>query len=104
MSSLKFTAEEPEGSIVTVQTFKILCDFLQPKTSLTIESAARSILDILPDKDPESTDVWSFGETCIEIAEQIPYYHSSHIKLAALLAHLRVSTKVNSKYTLEVRP
>ena len=70
------------------QTFDLLQDFLQPDTTLTMETTAQSVLTILGEQVPHSDEVWSFGEMCIEVAEQIPYYHPSQLKLVDLLEHL----------------
>lgn len=81
---------------MTDKASSILRDYLQPDTALTLDSAVQSSLDILPDKPAHSTDVWVFGEVCIELAEQIPYHHESQLKLAGLLERLGASTKVTS--------
>ncbi|KAI9837081.1 MAG: hypothetical protein M1819_000730 [Sarea resinae] len=94
MSSLDLKLEDPPGHALTDKTFRLLRDFLQPDTVLTMESTAESILELLPENAPLSTDIWSFGETCIELAEQIPYYHPSQLKLAALFEHLGQSAKL----------
>lgn len=102
MPPLNLTIEKPTGNIVIDKTLDFLRDFLQPTTALSLRSTACSILDVLPDKAPNSTEVWCFGETCIDLAEQIPYNHPSQVKLAALLEYLGKSTKLNTTYTLEV--
>ncbi|KAI9860061.1 MAG: hypothetical protein M1813_006409 [Trichoglossum hirsutum] len=81
------------SSSSTDKIFIILRDFLQPDAALSLESTAKSILDLLPEEAPLSTEVWSFGELCFELAEQIPYYHPSQIKFARLLEYLGRSTK-----------
>ena len=80
----------------------ILRDFLQPDTAVLLETTANKILDLLPDKSPNSNDVWVFGEICIELAEQIPYHHPSQLKLAGLLELLGKSTKIGRICVLEV--
>ncbi|KAI9762428.1 MAG: hypothetical protein M4579_000404 [Chaenotheca gracillima] len=96
MSSLDLQLEGLGDCTITDKTFAILRDFLQPDTALTLEGVAQSILDLLPEKAPHSTDVWLFGEVCIELAEQIPYGHPSQIKLTALLEHLGKFAKFTS--------
>lgn len=100
---LNLKIEGPIDHALTNKTFQLLGDFLQPDTALTLESTAQLILDLLPEKAPQSTEIWSFGETCIEIAEQISYHHPSHIKLAALLEYLAKSTKLGQIDTSKVR-
>ena len=101
MSSLDLKMDVPTASFCE-NLFPILLGCLQPDTAMTLKSTANSILDLLPEKDPNSTDVWSFGELCIELAEQIPYHHSSQLKLAGLLECLGKSTKLGQITTLEV--
>lgn len=98
MSSLDLDIERPTDTYCE-KTFPILRDFLQLDAAVTLESTAKSILDLLPEKDPHSDNVGSFGEMCIELAEQIPYHHPSQLKLAALLEHLGKSTKLGQIYT-----
>lgn len=88
MSSLNLKMEGSEGSRVNDETFKILRDYLQPGSSMTMKSAASALLGLLPEDAPFSTDVWVFGEMCLEVAEQIHYSHPSQMKLAALLEYL----------------
>ena len=87
MSSLNLKTEDPDDEIC-VKTLHILQDFLQPSSRLTVQSAAQSILKLLPGNDPYSIEVMEFGGTCIEVAEQIPYHHPSQIKLADLIEEL----------------
>lgn len=101
MSALSFKIEDPDDVLIN-KIFQILQDFLQPSSRLTVEDAARSILALLPDKAPVSTEVWVFGETCLEIAEQVPYHHPSQIKFAALFRELGKSSKFGSLQSSEV--
>lgn len=93
MSSLDLELEVPTESLAH-KTFHILHDFLQPDTASTLETTAQSILDLLPENAPYGHEVWIFGETCIEVAEQIPYHHPSQLKLAALLDYIGMSPKL----------
>lgn len=93
MSSLDLELEVPTESLAH-KTFHILHDFLQPDTASTLETTAQSILDLLPENAPYGHEVWILGETCIEIAEQIPYHHPSQLKLAALLDYIGMSPKL----------
>lgn len=96
MSSLKFELEDPTGEVIPTKTFNLLREYLQPNSTPTKVSTAQSILDLLPQSAPLSNEVWLFGETVLELAEQIPYHHPSHLKLVLLLDHLGTSTKLNS--------
>lgn len=73
--------------------FEILEDFLQPGTETSLGAAAESILKITPDKAPLSEEVTNVGRVVLELAEQIPYYHPSHIKLARVMELLTSSPK-----------
>ena len=89
MSSLHFIMQDPRGEDpIFDQTFDLLQDYLQPDSTMTIESAADSILNILPENDSSSMEVSSFGDACLDVAEQIPYYHPGQLKLADLLEYL----------------
>jgi hypothetical protein len=95
MASLKFQMEDPRGEdVVYDRTFDLLCDFLQPHTTSTRDSTAQAILKMLPENASDSMEVGSFGDTCIEVAEQIPYHHPSQLKLVDLLEYLGRSTKL----------
>ena len=72
----------------------LLRDFVQPQSTLTIESTAETLEDSLLGDDPLSGQVYTFGENCIEIAEQIPYHHPSQHRLVALLEYLANSPKL----------
>ena len=106
MSSLHLRLGDDEdpfapGSYET-KSFAILQDCLQPDTRLSQESTANSILDLLPENEPYPGNVWDFGGLCIELAEQIPYYHPSQLKLAELLRYIGMSTKLGKVTELEV--
>lgn len=102
MYSLDLKMEDPPGDAIPDQTFALLRDFLQPDSTLTLEFTARSIENLLPGKAPLSTEVWDFGESCIEVAEQIPYHHPSQLKLAELLEYLANSPKLGQAHTSKV--
>jgi hypothetical protein len=76
----------------------VLRDFLQPDSKISLREAAGSIMNMVPDNAQENAEVYSFGEICVELAEQIPYYHSSQFKLAQLLQYISTSPKFLSKY------
>lgn len=95
MSALDLKIEKP-ASTITLEAFHILRDFLQPDSRFTVKEAVRSALALLPNDAQNSDVIWSFGMTCIDIAEQIPYHHPSHMKLAALFEELGKSSKFGS--------
>ncbi|KAI9750028.1 MAG: hypothetical protein M4579_006634 [Chaenotheca gracillima] len=97
MASLTLEEEEPEEGSIVSKTFSIIRPFLQPGTKTTLESTARSILEILPESDSRSSDIKMFAQACIEIAEQIPYHHPSLIKLVDLLEDITPSPKFQFK-------
>ena len=78
MSSLDLKMEGPLDPF-SQKMFPILRDFLKLDKAM-MESTANSILDLLPEKSPNSTDVWTFGEICIELVEQIPYHHPAQAR------------------------
>lgn len=80
----------------------ILRDFLQPDTDLSLQEAAKAILVLIPVNASGYAEVCSFGEICVELAEQIPYHHPSQVKLTQLLHFLSASPKFMYKYTLVV--
>lgn len=101
MSTLDLIMEGPLDPF-SEKMFPILREFLQPDTAILLETTANKILDLLSEKSPNSTDVWAFGEICLELVEQIPYHHPSQLKLAGLLEHLRKSTKIGQIGILKV--
>ena len=72
----------------------VLRDFLQPTSALTLDAATQLTLDALPNDAAHSHESWSLAETCVELAEQIPYHHASQLKLAALMENLLRSKKL----------
>lgn len=80
----------------------ILRDFLQPDTKLSLQEAARSLLVLIPANASEHAEVCSFGEICVELAEQLPYHHPSQLKFVQLLHYLSMSPKFMYKYPLTV--
>lgn len=102
MSSLDLKMEDPPGDPIPDKTFALLRDFVQPDSIMTLDFTAKSLEDLLPSNAPLSTEVWDFGESCIEVAEQIPYYHPSQLKLAGLLEYLGYSPKLGQAYPSNV--
>lgn len=86
-SSLK-TTSSPDSSIPKeylpgdYKVFLILRDFLQPGSTITLRDAVDRIIEVFPDG---YSSLRSINTVCLELAEQIPYHHVSHLKLARLL-------------------
>lgn len=72
----------------------ILNDFLQPNSKVLLNEATESILALIPANAPSSAEVFNFGATCVELAEQIPYHHPSQQKFVRLLGLISRSPKV----------
>lgn len=81
----------------------ILTDFLQPDTKTSLKTAIESLLSLIPASASQHAEVYSFGEICVEIAEQIPYHHPSQIRLVQLLHTLSQSPKFIEKFLLRVK-
>ena len=92
MSSLALKLDEPDT--LTEKCFYFLRDFLQPNTTLTLESTVQSIVKLLPEKAAPTTEFWTVGVLYIELAEQIPYNHPSQHKLASLVQFIGRSKKL----------
>lgn len=103
-STLHLTQPEgPEDEVVADTTFQILNDFLQPESNSTLEATAEFILAFLSVKASHHVDIHIFGAVCIEVAEQIPYYHPAQYKLVDLLAYLGKRTQFISTLYEPVR-
>lgn len=70
--------------------FLVLCDFLQPESSLSTIDAVNCILEAFPDREVEYGAIII---VCLELAAQIPYHHPSQHKLARLLWSMGRSTE-----------
>ncbi|KAK2768831.1 hypothetical protein FQN54_000691 [Arachnomyces sp. PD_36] len=82
------------------RVFLILRDFLQPRSSKSLDETVKSILNLLPENAPESDEVWCVGQVILELADQIPYYHPSQVKLARVMEQLcrsKKTTEANHK-------
>lgn len=101
MYSLDLKTED-SGWPIPDKIFSLLRDYLQPDSTMTLEFTARSLEDLIPVNSPLSTEVLDFGDSCIEVAEQIPYHHPSHLKLAGLLEYLANSPKLGQAYPSKV--
>lgn len=100
MSFLDLELERPTDTL-SEKLFPILRAFLQSDAAMSLDSTANSILNLLPEKSPNSTDVWTFGELCIDLVEQITYHHPSQLKLVRLFEDLGKSTKLGGIYTFK---
>lgn len=95
MSYLDLHFEDPdESDDHSIRVHSIIENYLQPKTPTTLQKTSASILATLPKNKPSSTEVWTFGEVCILLAERIPYHHLLQLKLIALLEYLKLSPQL----------
>ena len=87
MTLTSFLFEDPDEESLRIP---ILCDFLQPDTKLSMESAVQAILDRFPVPldSPNNDQVSVFCGEAVSLTEQIPYDHPSMIKLVNLLGYV----------------
>ncbi|KAF7161733.1 hypothetical protein CNMCM5623_007220 [Aspergillus felis] len=52
------------------KVFQSLNDHLQPDSNMSLDSVVHSILALLPEKEPLSTEVWSVGKVVLQLAEK----------------------------------
>ena len=79
---------DPVGNRVFDETTTCLQQYLQPQSAETLESITGKILDLLPEGATNSHDMGDFDIAVILIGEQIPYAHSSQVKLTRLMENL----------------
>lgn len=92
MSALDLHFEDPDQSDDhTIRLHSIIENYLQPKTAATLQQTSASILARLPKNKPNSTEVLTFGEVCIDLGERIPYHHPLQLKLVGLLDYFQLS-------------
>ncbi|OBT80655.1 hypothetical protein VF21_00499 [Pseudogymnoascus sp. 05NY08] len=73
----------PEGyDSIDFKLFLVLCDFLQPDSTISPIDAAERAIDVFPHKYPDLRQLIS---VCFAIAEQISYHHPSQLKLVGFL-------------------
>lgn len=84
------------------KVFLLLRSYVQPKNTHSLETTVESILELLPENSPESSEVWCVGTVFLEIAEQIPYHHPGHVKLARVLEVLCRSDKIMELYQVRL--
>ena len=97
--SLKLTPENDDKTAMRI--FHILQDYLQPESSALLQGTVHAVFDVLPKGKPGSNEVWNFGQACLDIAEQMPYWHPSQLKLVGLVAELSYSTALGFTYDPE---
>ena len=101
MSKLHLTSEDfPSKIHYEDRMFEILRDFLQPDSALSTRETALDLLALIPDGNNYSDEACMFADTCLELAQQIPYHHPSQFKLADLLETTVKAAKVNGTYLL----
>lgn len=62
--------------------FLVLRDFLQPSSTVSSRDASERVLDAFADRNLYLRQLYA---VCFELAEQIPYHHSSQLKLVRLM-------------------
>lgn len=102
LKSKSFQIDDPSSPIeytyYDYKVFLILRNFLQPNSTISLSDAVDRVVDILPDGWSNLRDInW----LCFDLAEQIPYYHPSHLKLARLLWGIGKSEKLVEKSNLK---
>ncbi|KAJ5612367.1 hypothetical protein N7510_005561 [Penicillium lagena] len=80
------------GFVQTYNVFQIFNEYLQPDTKTSHDSAVKSLLALVPKVDNEQ-EVITIINVVLELAEQIPYYHPSHIKLARIMEQFTSHTR-----------
>ena len=98
MASLHLTFEDLGDVPSDDKIFYLIRDYLQPRTTLTLRSTSEAIVKPLEGQDVDAADSSMLGEICIDLAEQIPYYHPSQSKIVRLLESL-----FESRHFREVR-
>lgn len=92
MSFLDLHLRKPETTTAEEgQLHSIIENYLQPRTATTLQSTSAAIHAMLPKNKPNSTEVWAFGNHCIDFGELIPYHHPLQLKLVRLLDYLKLS-------------
>ena len=77
MSYLDLKMEDPPGHVLSEKTFQLLHYYHQQGSLMSLHFVTEAMLDLLPEQQPLSTDVWSWGMICIEVAHKIPFNHSA---------------------------
>ncbi|KAL6238379.1 hypothetical protein BDW75DRAFT_237479 [Aspergillus navahoensis] len=106
---LKLEGYDESSEIPSNQTysdftiFHILNNFLQPNSAKSLLGTVQSILALLPENAPLSTEVWSAENVVIEIAGQTPYSHPAQLQLAVLVEQLAKADKLYRGRTRRIR-
>ena len=66
----------------------ILRRFLQPSRTKSVQQTVKSIIKLLPDDASASNELMSINPVILNLADQIPYHHPSHIKLARVVEEI----------------
>lgn len=69
----------------------LLRDYLKSDNPVSLEETSHSILQILPKNSALSTEIFGFGEDCLEVAAMASYRGSAHLRLTKLLETLAES-------------
>jgi len=88
ITALKYSTSEPDekfpGGYLQIdwEIFLVLQDFLQPHSRLSTDEAVDKIIALFPNS---CSNLRAINDVCLELAEEIPYYHPSQLKLVRLL-------------------
>lgn len=98
--SLNLTIDDYDENSQEVdqRAFRILRDFLQPDSAMSLSTAYSSLLQILPDPEDDLKEeaIRDLADEFIDLASQIPYSHPAQMKLARTLQYMASSPKVLS--------
>lgn len=86
------------------KALRILDTFLQPDSTMTLETVQNLILDLLPPWENRSgtQPAISFAYVCYEVALHIPWKHPSQLKLAWLIERLGWSDRFSDLANIKV--
>lgn len=69
----------------------LLRDYLKTDNAISLDETSQSVLKILPKNSALSSEIFGFGEDCLEVAEMASYRGSAHLRLTQLFETLEES-------------
>jgi hypothetical protein len=92
------------ATLTVRRALPILDKFLQPETTLSLENAANSILDLIAssEKAGRTREAINFASLCYEVARNIPWNHPALLRLAWLVERLGWSDKFSKLGAIKV--
>jgi hypothetical protein len=94
---------KPKDSYNHSKALTILIEFLQPNSKTCLETAAESILKLMPESYQFPNPLGAFCILVSQLVEQIPYHHPAQAKLAWLIERLGWSASFTPWYDIKVR-